>query len=223
MQAVNLLPLEARPASRWTAIGTGLTPNRVIPIGAAAAAGIALLLAGLYLHERSVVNSKKNTLADREARLVAVQAQAQPVKDAQAQAAALTTAVSGIVGGRMIWDTTLADLARVLPAGVFLSTLSASLPVAAPVVAPPVADTSSTTSTTTTTSTAPVAPVAPTPAPTTFTVTGIAHSHSQVALVLDRLALLPWLSNPTVVTSVRQPTGSTQFNITAAVLNNGGH
>ena len=65
MQAVNLLPLEARPASRWTAIGTGLTPNRVIPIGGAVAAAIALLLAGLYVYERSVVNDKQNTLADR--------------------------------------------------------------------------------------------------------------------------------------------------------------
>jgi Tfp pilus assembly protein PilN len=225
MQAVNLLPLEARPAGRWSAIGTGLTPNRVIPIGGVVAAVIALLIAGLYVHERSVVNGKKNTLADREARLVAVEAQAQPVKDAQAQAVALTSAVDGIVGARMIWDTTLGDLARVLPPGVFLTSLSASAPVpAAAVTAPVVAtDPSSTSATTTTATTAvapPVAPVAPT---TTFTIVGTAPSHNVVALVLDRLALLPWLSNTGLVSTTRTTTGSAQFSVSAVVLNNGGH
>jgi Tfp pilus assembly protein PilN len=220
MQAVNLLPLDARPASRWTAIGTGLTPNRVIPIGGAVTAAIALILAGLYVYERSVVHDKQNTLADRQARLVAVQAQAQPIRDAQTQAAAMTTAVDSIVAGRMVWDTTLADLARVLPEGVALTSLQATAPAAAVPVAP--APTTTTTSSTTTTTT-PAAPVAPVASPTAFTISGTAPSHVRVALILDRLALLPWLSGVTLQSSTRTATGSATFNVSAAVVGTGGH
>jgi Tfp pilus assembly protein PilN len=230
MQAVNLLPLEARPAGRWVALGTGLTPARVLPLGAAAAAAVALLIAGVYIHERSLVNSKRSTLTERQTELVSLQAKAQVVKDAQAQAAALTSAVQSIVGGRMIWDTTLGDLARVLPPGVFLTSLTASAPApapSAPVVAAPVVpsgstDSTSTTTTTTTTITpaAPVAPVAPT---TAFSISGVAPSHDTVALVLDRLSLLPWLSGINLVSTTRQATGTAQFNISAVIVNNGGH
>src|SRR5664279_5534618 len=103
MQAVNLLPLEYRPAGRWVALGTGLTPNRVLPLGAAAAAGVALLIGGLYVHERSVVNSKRSTVSERQTQLATAEAKAQVVKDAQAQAATLTSEVQTIVAGRMIW------------------------------------------------------------------------------------------------------------------------
>jgi Tfp pilus assembly protein PilN len=221
MQAVNLLPLENRPAGRWTALGTGLAPERVIPIGAAVTAVIALALAGFYVRERSVVHSKQNTLAQQQARLVAVNAQAQVVRDAQAQSGAMTTVVDSIVAGRMIWDSTLGDLARVLPDGVSLTALQAAAPVADVPVAPTTTDTTATTTTTTTTT--PVAPVAPVAPTTNFTITGNAPSHVRVALILDRLALLPWLSNIALQTTNRLATGSVQFTVVASVLSNGGH
>ena len=53
--------------------------------------------------------------------------------------------------------------------------------------------------------TAPATPPASTPAPQAggapFTVSGVATSHVRVALVLDRLAALPWLSNVQLVSS----------------------
>jgi Tfp pilus assembly protein PilN len=218
MQAVNLLPLEARPAGRWTALGSGLTPNRVIPVGGAVIAGIVLLLGGLYVYERSVVHNKQNTLADKQSELAIVNAKAQPIRDAQARATAMSAAVNSIVAGRMVWDSTLGDLARVLPDGVGLTTLQASAAAAAPVT-PPVASTTSTTSTTTT----PVTPVAPAAPATSFTISGTAPSHVRVALVLDRLALLPWLSGVTLQSSSRTNTGSVTFNAAAGIAGTGGH
>ncbi len=218
MQAVNLLPLEYRPAGRWTALGTGLSPERVIPIGAAVAGVIALALAGVYVRERSVVNDKQSSLAKEQARLVAVNSQAQAVRDAQTQAAAMTTAVDSVVAGRMLWDSTLGDLARVLPSEVALTALQASAPVASVPTAPVATDTTATSSTTT-----PVTPTAPTPPATTFTITGNAPSHVRVALILDRLALLPWLSDIALQTTSRLASGSVQFTVVAAVANNGGH
>ncbi len=217
MQAVNLLPLEARPAGRWTALGSGLTPNRVIPVGGAVIGAIALIFGGLYVYERSVVHDKQTTLADKQSELATVNAEAQPVRDAQAQATAMSAAVNSIVAGRMVWDSTLVDLARVLPDGVGLTTLQASAPAAAPVTTP-AASTTSTTSTTT-----PVAPVAPPPPATSFTIGGTAPSHVRVALVLDRLALLPWLSGVTLQSTSRTSTGSASFNVGAGIVGTGGH
>jgi Tfp pilus assembly protein PilN len=123
----------------------------------------------------------------------------------------------------MVWDSALGDLARVLPSGVQLTSLAAAKPVAPPPVAPVAptsSDTSNTSATTTTTTVAPVAPPAPA---TTFTISGVAPSNVRVALILDRLALLPWLSNVSLQTTSRQPTGSVLFTVNATVQSNGGH
>ena len=87
-------------------------------------------------------------------------------------------------------------------------------------VAPTSSDTSNTSATTTTATTTPPAPVAPA---TTFTISGVAPSNVRVALILDRLALVPWLSNVSLQTTTRQPTGTVQFTVTATVQSNGGH
>ena len=221
MQAVNLLPLEARPAGRWTAMGTGLTPNRVVPIGGAVVGAIALLLGGLYVYERSVVRDKQTKLTKAQTELASVNARAQVVRDAQAQATAMTAAVQSVITGRMVWDATLGDLARVLPNGVALTTLQATAAAAAAPVTPPVS--SSTSTSTTTTSTTPVTPAAPVAPTTTFTITGTAPAHVTVALILDRLALLPWLSGITLQSSTRTSTGSVQFNVSAGIAGTGGH
>ena len=221
MRAVNLLPPEYRPAGRWSTVGAGLTPDRVLRIGGGVAAVVVLFLASFYVYERSVVSSKQHALASQQAQLAAIQSRAQVVKDAETQVSAGMTVVNSIVSARMVWDSALGDLARVLPGGVQLTSLQATAPVApvpAAPVAPTTADTSSTSSTTTTTT--PAAPVAPA---TTFTIAGVAPSHVRVALILDRLALVPWLSNVSLQTTTRQPTGSVQFTVTATVQTNGGH
>jgi Tfp pilus assembly protein PilN len=220
MEAVNLLPPEHRPAGRLTTVGAGLTPDRVLRIGGGVAAVVVLYLAGFYVYERSAVSSKQHALASQQAQLAAIQSRAQVVKDAETQVSAGMVVVNSIVSQRMVWDSALGDLARVLPGGVQLTSLQATAPVAA-VPAAPVAPTSADTSATTTTATtAPAAPVAPA---TTFTISGVAPSNVRVALILDRLALLPWLSNVSLQTTSRQATGSVLFTVTATVQSNGGH
>jgi hypothetical protein len=61
------------------------------------------------------------------------------------------------------------------------------------------------------------------PAGGTFTISGNAVSHVRVALVLDRLALLPWLSGTTLTSSVRSTgTGAGDtFTITSGFTGSG--
>jgi Tfp pilus assembly protein PilN len=220
MEAVNLLPPEHRPAGRLSTVGAGLTRDRVLRIGGGVAAVVVLYLASFYVYERSVVSSKQHALASQQAQLAAVQSRAQVVKDAETQVTAGMTVVNSIVSQRMVWDSALGDLARVLPSGVQLTSLQATAPVAAVPVAPVAPTSSDTSATTTTASTTPPAPVVPA---TTFTISGVAPSHVRVALILDRLALLPWLSNVSLQTTSRTPTGSVLFTVTATVQSNGGH
>ena len=190
MRAVNLLPEDQRPGSRWTTIGRGASARRVLG-GAGVAAGVlALAFAALTLQQRNIVDERRTELHDVEARLVAAQAQAVEVQQAQAASEARFSALQTLVAQRVVWEDVLRDLAKVLPSGVFLQGLQASSP--------------------TLTATAPTGAATPPPAaatpgafPTGFTVTGSADSQVRVAQVLDRLALLPWLTNVTLQSSVR--------------------
>ncbi len=61
-----------------------------------------------------------------------------------------------------------------------------------------------------------------------FSATGVASSHVKVALVLDRLASLPWLSNVTLVSTANGGASGTTlsrgdtFTVTAGFNPNGG-
>jgi Tfp pilus assembly protein PilN len=97
----------------------------------------------------------------------------------------------------MKWDDLMDDISRVLPAGSWLSSLnmqSAASDAAAP-----------------TTSTV----------PTTFTVSGTAFTQDVVAQVMERLELLPALSDVTLQSSARTAVGAGQayqFTMSADVL-----
>jgi len=192
MEAVNLLPLHARPGSRWTTVGRDASPRRVLTTGAAVAC-VAVVGFGLaYVHERSVLNDQRTTLSEVQTQVVAADAKAAPIRAAQAGVDARMPAATTITASRIAWEGLLADVSRVMPNRVRLRTLSmqSPSPIAAGVTTP---------------AAAPAAPPSSTPAPTVggapFTVTGVATSHVRVALVLDRLASLPWLSNVTLVSS----------------------
>jgi Tfp pilus assembly protein PilN len=206
MQAVNLLPAYARPGHRWADTGKDLPAKRVLTAGSAVAAAAALALGGIYFHERSVVNDKRATLADVQARLTAAEAAAQPLRTAQADAAARLAAFQTISAKRLPWEIFLRDLSRVLPDNVYLQSLQATSPT------PAAATTTSSPSTA--------------GAPTSFTVTGLASSQVRVALVLDRLALLPWLSNITLQSIARGSAagvgGGDQFSLSAELQSAGG-
>jgi Tfp pilus assembly protein PilN len=192
MQSVNLLPAYARPAGRWATLGKDLSPQRVIRLGGIAAAACAIAVAGFYFVERSVVNDRKATLADTQARLAAVEATAAPLRAAEASSTARATVIRTVDGTRVNWERTLTDFARVLPDQMSLQSLAV-------------------------TSTA----GATTGAAGTFTIGGTTTSHVRVALILDRLALLPWLSDIALGSSAHSGT-SDQFSISAGFAPTGG-
>jgi Tfp pilus assembly protein PilN len=207
MQAVNLLPAYARPAGRWTTIGKELSPTSVTRVGGIVAAACALAIAGLYFYERSVVNNRRATLSDAQARLTAVEATAAPLRTAVAASTTHATVIRTVVSQRVAWESVLRDLARVLPDQVQLQSLAASTPLPALAASTPL-------------------PAAGTPAVatstggTSFSITGTTTSHVRVALVLDRLALAPWLSGITLTSSSRGTAGD-QFTITATFQRTG--
>lgn len=217
MQAVNLLPAYARPGHRWATVGSDVAPRRAFVIGGIVAGVMAIAIGAAYIYERSVVNDKRSELATATARLTAVEAEAAPLRAAQAAAAAQLAAATSISQSRVPWETVLGDLAHVLPGEVYLTSLQATTPTPATGLAAAPAAT-----------TAPATTAAPTSL-AAFSVNGVASSHDQVALVLDRLALMPWLSNISLVSSVRAATGPSatnaggdQFTINAAFSNPAG-
>jgi Tfp pilus assembly protein PilN len=195
MQALNLLPADLRPEER-PFLSTSIAPRRARQGAAAAVAVAVVAVGGLYLHARSSVHGKKSDLSSVQAQLATVQAKVDAIQAVQAKMSGRLVVLRAITGTRMNWDSTLADLARVLPGGVFLTNLQAS---SASTVASTVA-------------------AVPTVPGTTFTIAGVAPSSVRIALVLDRLALLPWLSDITLQSAARQDDGTDIFTIGATVV-----
>ena len=207
MRAVNLLPRD-EPRAR-----------RSLPGPWVMAAAVAPLLAGSLVYLG--YSAEHSTVLDRKAELSAVQVRLDKLRAGSSGAAARQ---SGLVGQRaqrqvalldaltktMPWDTTLADLARVMPSDVWVTTLTAQSPTPAGVAA-------STTGAATAVSTS----TGPALNPTAFTLAGYAHSQGAVAHLLARLQLLPMLNNVTLgsTTSTVTPAGqeTVQFQLTAAV------
>jgi Tfp pilus assembly protein PilN len=205
MRAVNLLPADARASKKGlTSVGSDLPGKKTLQIGGGIAAVLALLLAGLYVHERSVVSGKQSTLSSDQAKLAAVQVQVDAIRTAQTDGHARDMAVESVVNTRMNWDRTMSALAKVLPADVVLNQLEATAPVSAATAAT-TAGVSATPST-----------AAPS-VPATLTIAGVAPSNVRVGTVMDRLTLLPWLSNVALVSSTRMVDGTTSFTINASV------
>jgi Tfp pilus assembly protein PilN len=214
MEAVNLLPAYARPGHPWAAVGKDLSARRVLKAGTVAACVVAVGLGASYYLERSVVNHRQATLADVQAQVAVVDAKAAPLRAAQAAAAARMAAAGSASEKRVAWEALLSDVSRVLPKQVYLQSLSAQSPTP---LAPGAAVAAPT-----------AAPGTPTPAASGFSATGVASSHVKVAVVLDRLASLPWLTNVTLVSSANGSTTGTTlsrgdtFTVTAGFNPNGG-
>jgi Tfp pilus assembly protein PilN len=200
MRAVNLLPQELRPGHRWAKIGRGVQARRVLAVSGIAAGVLALALMGLVVHARGVVSDRQAELRQVEARLIAAEAKAAEVRAAQAATEARLAAVRDVIARRVVWEDVMRDLGRVLPESVYLQSMQV---------------------------TAGSAPAADgTAAPTGFTIVGFADSQNRVAQVLDRLALLPWLSGVTLASSVRaggtEDASPVQFTIAATFSSTGG-
>ena len=207
MEAVNLLPAYARPGHPWAAVGKDISAPRVLKAGSVLAC-VAVLGLGLgYTYERSVVNDKQAALAAVQAEVAVADAKAAPLRAAQAEAAARMAAAGTVSSRRIVWERQLRDLSRVLPSQVYLQSMSMQSPTplaSGAVIAAPAAVSA-----------------------TGFSATGVASSHVRVALVLDRLASLPWLSNVTLVSSTSGAAGGTlargdTFSVTADLNPTGG-
>ena len=205
MRHVNLLPAEYGERG-WLAaeVGGPETTKRILTLAGAATALVAVVLAGLYIHERSVVNDRKGTLSALEQQVAEAEAAAAKAQAEQASGQARLAAVQSITAQRMTWEKSLREFAQVLPANALVSTLQVQAPVAGAVGGA---------STTPTTGAA----------PTGFAISGVTSSQRAVALVLDRLALLPWLADVTLQTSSRSTGtgGAVQFSIGANTRSEG--
>ena len=127
MRAVNLLPRQPQRVRK---------PVRIDPL-AVGAAGLVLAVAaavgGGFVLERSHVRSEQQKLAAARAAVAKAQAElpkpgstpqllSRPAVLTQVQTWQL--AIEGVVASRVPWDHTLAELARLVPAGVSLGSLS---------------------------------------------------------------------------------------------------
>jgi Tfp pilus assembly protein PilN len=200
MEAVNLLPAYARPGHPWAAVGKDLSARRVVKVGSVVACVAAVGIGLGYYHERTLVNDRHVQLADVQAQVAVVDAKAAPLRAAQAAAATRMAAAGSASEKRVAWEALLSDVSRVLPKQVYLQSLSAQspTPLAPGVVAPA--------------PTTPSATPAPAPGASGFSVTGVASSHVTVAVILDRLASLPWLTNVTLVSSANGSTTGTTLS-----------
>jgi type IV pilus assembly protein PilM len=210
---INLLPEAARGSTHWAA-GQGHRPaGKRVLLAAGAVAGVAAAAGGtLFVHERNSVHAKRATLTGLQQKVTAAQAATLATNAAQTSAQARAATFAQVAQQRLAWEKVLRDLARVLPANVRLQSLQATAPAVAPAVA--VATTSTVSTPDTTAST-----------PSTFTVDGFTNSQYGVALVLDRLALLPWLSDVTLQQSTRSEDSNgptVQFTIGANLRSRGG-
>jgi Tfp pilus assembly protein PilN len=189
VRAVNLMPRELAGVQR-----TGLP--KALPLMAAAtvpAIAIGLVVAG-YRSAHSVVAEKQGELTALQAEVAKATAAAKPVSTKPAVDTSVISQdrtqrlseLTGVLARELPWDTTLRELGRVLPAGVWLTTLSLTSPAPADV------------------STAPVATAPGAAAPTTFKVDGTAMTQEDVAAFLARLELLPDLDTVTLSSSAQQ-------------------
>lgn len=174
MRAVNLLPAERR-GSRRSSHTTFLTAEPLLT----AAVGLAVIVvAALVL----VGHSAGSQVAARQARVSQLDGQIAKLGQQQkpaSQTSSIATrqlTVSTVASQRTAWDTFLWSVSKVIPEDVWVFSMSAQQ--------------ANSTSTTASTS-----------SPSGFTLTGYTYSQPSVARLMRRLALVPWLSGVSLVTS----------------------
>jgi Tfp pilus assembly protein PilN len=206
MRAVNLLP-EETTSSR-------LPKGAAIPVAGAAAALVAAGAVGFLAHaESSTIATKQRSLDDLKAQLSRAQANAPSTNSAAAalfsSRDARLSALDAALKSRVPWQTMLRQISAILPADTWVDGLTLNSPVAADPAA------------------AAAAPAATgaAAAPTDVVITGYTSSAASLARVLQRLSVVPSLSDVTLTTSQSIKRGSKdvfQFSISAAVATPGG-
>jgi Tfp pilus assembly protein PilN len=210
MRAVNLLPRETKqPRKRLSVVGQLALVAPFIVAG---------LLAAGYLLSSSSVNSNRSTLQalkDELASLPAPETREPQQNPALASERQLRIATLGAaLQSRLVWDRVFREISAVLPADVWLTTMSAQTPqtpttVPTATTATPAPSTPTSTTGTTTTATTTTAAPTPAPAPATgpMTFAGYTYSQEGVARLLSRLAVVPALQNVKLVSSSEATVG----------------
>lgn len=177
MRAVNLLPRQHVEQSRER-------PNAVVLLAAIGGAAVLLALVAGFLVANRSVNREKQALASSRAVLAVTPDHELSVQTQSFRQQVLTQreqrslALASALGKRVAWDRVLRRFALVLPDDVWLNSVVASVPL----------DPAATVSTTTTSSSL--------PAPSTeLTITGYTYSQASVARLLERLAVVPDLTD----------------------------
>lgn len=216
MDAVNLLPLDYRERKRKRGTpADNLDGRQTLQVGGAVAGLFVVLLGCLFYWEHRQVQNNQKALANNNAQISVVQPQVDSIKSAQAAISGRLSVARSLAGTRMNWDRALNDFARVIPSNSSLT----SITMTAPVTVASAAAAQAPVATTATSSDGTAEPAAPAPTPTvsTLALTGTAPSTPGVAVVMDRLSLLPWLSSVALSSASRQDNGSNIFSLSANV------
>jgi len=205
MRAVNLLPRE-------------LTPERapakeVLPFLAAGSVPIvaAMLVFIGYVRAQTDVSEQLGRVAALQLEIahtkplaVTKTVDTSALVNSRAQRRA---ALADAIGKEVAWDRTLGDIARVLPGTVWLSDMTVVSPTPADSLVP--------------STPAPTPATGPSSGSTGFTINGYTYTMDDVALLLQRLQLLPTLSNVTLGSTSNSTIGLkkvVQFSITASMV-----
>jgi Tfp pilus assembly protein PilN len=207
MKAVNLLPANRRPGHRSTEQNQARATRIAALAGGVLVALVVVVVVVAGIHGRGVANEKQTVLEGLKEELGTAKSSAAAAVQAQAQYQARFSAFSTAASGRIQWDGLLHDLSRVMPADSWLTNLTAKSPVASDPLA---------------------APGSPAVVATSegLLIIGFARTQSVVPLVLDRLALIPTLSNVGLQRSQLIAVGerkAVQFTIGANVSVGGGN
>ena len=242
MRAVNLLPAPRVEKRQDDVQSRARTTKAIAVVAVAVLVLVAVVLGYSVSHSRSQVNDRHAKLDGLKAEVAQAQAAAAVPGAARATTQAHLAAITSAASGRIAWDGLLGELLRVMPAGAWLQTLQAGNGASTTSSS---SSSSTTPSTSATTASAPATAVAGAVSttgamPTSFVVSGFALSQDIVALALDRLALMPGLSDVTLQSTQRASVGATpgstpgstpgntnadavQFTISANVRSAGGN
>ena len=176
MRAVNLLPRQHVEQSRER-------PNAVVLLAAIGGAAVLLALVGGFLVANRSVNREKQSLASARAVLAVTPDHELSVQTQSFRQQVLTQreqrslALASALGKRVAWDRVLRRFALVLPNDVWLTSVVANVPLDPTAAAA-----------TTTSSALPAAA-------TELTIQGYTYSQASVARLLERLTVVPDLTD----------------------------
>lgn len=187
MRSVNLLTYD--PGIRTTRLPSIPTPTPRVAAGMVAS----VLLLGLgvtYLGASRAVSERQREVSAVTAEERALVARAEGARNEQAlvDREQRNTAVDGVLVHRVAWDRVLRDVARVLPSSVSVTALNVQAP-------------------TVPGSAAAVPPAGAGTAPSGLMLTGVALTQPSVALVLDRLELVPGIVGVQLQSSTKTAVG----------------